>query len=67
MNPNFITTLAWIFGTLSTMLICLRLYTKSTYNERDAYFDAIKGVRREFPIMVPLIVAIVCWTWVLTT
>lgn len=66
MNPTFITTLAWIFGFLSTLVVVLRIWGYLSYTETDQYFDMLKGVRKEFPLMIPIIIAIICWVWIFT-
>lgn len=62
---SYLTTLAWIFGSLSTILIILRLLAFFTYSELDKLQDALRGGERTFPIFWPAVVSIVCWTWVL--
>ena len=61
---KFITVLAWIFGTLSGLLVVVaRIIGFMTYTEIDKTVDALKGYRREFPVTTPGIIFIVCVAW----
>jgi hypothetical protein len=66
MSETFVGTLAFIFGILSTLLVIGRICAWSFYDETEEMRDRIRGVRAEFPVMYPSIVAIICWTWVFT-
>jgi hypothetical protein len=44
----------------------LRLLAKYLYDEKDRLLDALNGKIAVFPITKPLIVAVICWTWILT-
>ena len=60
---KFITVLAYIFGSLAGLLVVARVTAFMCYSEFDKTVDAIKGFRREFPIMTPGIICIVCVAW----
>jgi hypothetical protein len=63
----FITILAWVVGSISTILLLMRLYLKLTYTELDATIDAVlKNKVYSWPLTRPFMLAVVCWTWVLT-
>ncbi len=66
MNTQFVTLLAWVFGIGATILVIGRVYWAATYSELDRRLDLMQGVRVTWPIMKPLVVAIVCWAWILT-
>lgn len=62
---KFFTLLAWIFGILSTGLFVIRIIAALTFSETDKMIDDYNGVSRSFPVLVPVIIMIVCWCWVL--
>ena len=65
---EFVTALAWIFGVLSTALLILRVVGLITYTGSVLELrDNLNGVERVFPLSVPTVTAIICWTWVLTS
>ena len=61
---NFITTLAWIFGIGSTVLIVLRIICAACYSDLEKLQDQLRGIKKTYPIGKPLMVAIVCWGWI---
>jgi hypothetical protein len=66
MSETFVGTLAFIFGILSSRLVVMRFLTWVTYTDKEKIHDRMNGVKAEFPLMGPTIVAIICWTWVFT-
>lgn len=64
---KFVTILAWIFGCTSTAFVLLRVIGYFTYTELDKLKDAMNGQVAKFPIIKPLILAIVCWAWIAST
>ena len=63
---NFLTALAWIFGVMSVFLIVLRIIGSITYSELDKLCDKLEGKIVTFPLLTPTVVAIICFTWILT-
>lgn len=63
---KFITILACVFGTLSFIFMSLRIIGYLTYTELDETLDKLKGFKREFPIVYPGIVFIICFCWIIT-
>lgn len=63
---NFLNFIALVFGILASLLFIVRVLGAATYNDRDEISDRIRGIRRTFPLTVPLLVLIVCWTWYIT-
>lgn len=63
---NFITVLAWIFGVLATLSIVIRVAARSIYSDLDRSLDALRGVRKTFPIIKPIILAAICWAWIIS-
>ena len=55
---KFITMLAWIFGSLSGLLVLARIIGFMSYTEIDKAVDALKGYRWEFPVTTPGIIFI---------
>ena len=66
MNTQFVTMLAWIFGIASSFLLLARIIGAATYDEIDEMHDALRGIRRTFPVLYPAVTAIICWTWIIT-
>lgn len=60
---KFITTLAWIFGISSFILLLARIIGAITYSEHDRAMDALKGVVATFPLHWPFIITVICWVW----
>jgi hypothetical protein len=63
---SFYLALAWIFGVMSILLIVLRLIAFTCYSELDKLQDALDGRKATFPIITPSIIAIICFTYILT-
>jgi hypothetical protein len=63
---TFITIIAWVLGLGSTALLSLRLYGAVTYTQFERDMDTLRGVRTVFPMLKPFIVALLCWSWILT-
>ena len=62
---TFINALAWIFGTMSLLLLVARLLALIGYSERDRLLDRMRGEEYTFPLTTPGIVVIVCGAWLL--
>jgi len=62
---NYITILAWIFGSLSTALTIIRILGWLMYSDLERTLDQLQGYTIKFPIVVPGTIAILCWVWVL--
>ena len=60
---KFITVLAWIFGSLSGLLVVARIIGFLSYSEYDKTVDAINGFTRTFPVVTPGIICIICVAW----
>lgn len=60
---NFITNLAIVFATLSGLLIISRIYGAIKYTEEEELYDAIQGYKKEYPIVLPIIIFMVCLIW----
>jgi len=63
---TFITIIAWVLGIGSTLLMGLRMRGYLTYSDREQLLDAARGIQRTFPLTVPSIIALICWSWILT-
>ena len=59
----FLNYLALIFGILASGLLILRILGALTYTDINKLVDQMKGIRRTFPLAIPLVVSIVCWLW----
>lgn len=63
----FITILAWVIGSLSTVLGLLKLYWLMTYTDLEKSIDlALRGGQYDHKPMKPLLLALICWTWIIT-
>lgn len=60
----FLFFLACVFGSLASLLFILRVIARLTYNDRDRALDRLRGFRREFPLLWPFVISVVCWGWV---
>jgi len=64
---SFIDILAWFFGCLSVLIVIIQLINRWTYrSSMNKIIDNMQGMTGTFPIMKYLIVAVVCWAWVLS-
>jgi hypothetical protein len=63
---TFLTIIAWVFGVLSSLLLLLKVLTAAMYSEQERRLDACRGRKRVFPIMKPLVLAVICWAWILS-
>ena len=63
---QFVTILAYIFGSLSSLLLAGRILGWMAYDERDKLRDRLKGFQIRFPIKWPFVISVVCWTWIFT-
>jgi|APFre7841882654_1041346.scaffolds.fasta_scaffold54490_5 hypothetical protein len=63
---TFITTLAWIFGILSTLLVIFKVFCTATYSDLDQLKDQINGIKRSWPIKTPGIISIISWAWIIS-
>lgn len=70
---EFINGVAWVFGTLSFLLLILRIiawawyHSESTVASLRRLDDSFRGIDRTFPITIPGIVFLVCLIWLLST
>jgi len=60
---EFITILAWVFGVISSLVLVLRIYLFYDYDEIAEFRDAMKGMKRTFPITIPASISIICLAW----
>ena len=63
---KFVTVLAWIFGTLSGLLVIGRIAGAMSYSNLERQLDLIRGRVVTFPVMKPGILFIVCVAWLLS-
>ena len=63
---DFITTLAWVFGILATILTIARIHGFWSYSEFQKMQDELEGIRRNFPIIKSGTIMIVCWAWIIS-
>ena len=63
---TFITTLAYIFGTVATFLIFTGFLGKYLCSERDKMLDNLRGFEKHYPVFWPIVISTVCWVWVYT-
>jgi len=62
---QYATALSWVFGILSLIWIILALLASWSYSELDRLRDRMQGLEQTFPIIKPVIISIICWTWIL--
>jgi hypothetical protein len=63
----FITILAWIAGSISTVWYFMSLYHTNNYTDLEKALDQIRlGGTYTFPLLKPFIIAVMSWTWILT-
>lgn len=62
---KFVTVLAWIFGTLSGLLVVARIAGAMSYSSLERQLDLIRGRVVTFPVMTPGIIFIICIAWLL--
>lgn len=63
---KFVTVLAWIFGVGSSLLLVLSAWLTVSYeNSMEKNLDAIRGYQKSYPLFWPLMIAIVCWAWII--
>lgn len=63
---KFITTLAWVFGSLSSLLLILRIVGFFAYSDIEKLCDNIQGKEKTFPVIFPGMIAIICWIWIIS-
>ena len=63
---SFSIILAWIFGIISTLWAALLIFAHMSYSEFDKLRDNIRGYERVYNFRPYVIVAIVCWAWILS-
>lgn len=65
---KFATILAYIFGTIFTVLTLLRILGYFQYKRDHAsqLYDRIRGLRRSYPIAIPGCISIICWAWIIS-
>jgi len=62
----FLTVLAWIFGILSTVIFLGAVYLNVTYiGSLQESLDALRGKTRTYRAGVWLLIAIICWTFII--
>lgn len=62
---KYFTVLAWIFGIGATGFMFLRILGGMLYSEVDKVIDNLNGFEKRFPITWPLIISIICWSWII--
>jgi hypothetical protein len=62
----FIDILSWVIAVLSTGFVVLRIIAYYTYSELEKIRDQLNGVRATFSIINGSIIAIICWSWIIT-
>jgi hypothetical protein len=63
---DFITTLAWFFGILSTLFTILRIVGFMMYSDLDKIYDKMRGVKTTYSVRIPGLIAILCWSWIIS-
>jgi len=69
---DFITVLAWIFGCGSTLLFTIRLwgwitvFNGLTENQLILVRMRMQENNRNMGLLMPLVIAIISWIWVIT-
>ncbi|OGY44447.1 MAG: hypothetical protein A2729_02170 [Candidatus Buchananbacteria bacterium RIFCSPHIGHO2_01_FULL_39_14] len=64
----FLTVLAWIFGTLATIITLHRMYRTAKWGAKYGHLmtEHQKDIAgRHFAFGLPLIIAIVCWAFII--
>lgn len=63
----FLTIIAWVIGTLSTLYGGLLLFWGLKYpGSLEEAIDKINGYTKVFRPMRPLVVALICWAFIIT-
>ncbi len=65
---HFTTLMSLWFGIAAVAWIILNLvgwfnYNHTTWGKIEQVRDSLRGQRYTYPIVKPVIIAIVCWTW----
>lgn len=64
---SFITVLAWFMLIFSGLTFSLRILGSMQYTELHQSLDAIKGVKRTFPIVGPGLLFLVSLSWIIAS
>jgi hypothetical protein len=63
----FLTIIAWVIGILSTLYGGLLLFWGLNYpGSLEETFDKMKGYTKTFNPKRPLLVALICWAFIIT-
>lgn len=63
----FLTIIAWVIGTLSTLYSGLLIFWGLTYpGSLEEIIDKTKGYTKVFRPMKFLIIALICWAFIIT-
>ncbi len=63
---NFIDILAWVMAIISTGFVAARIIVSCSYSKIEKLRDKMNGIRASFPIYREGIIAIICWSWIIT-
>lgn len=62
----FLKIITWIVAPASTIFLAMCIYGNLKYpGSVDELYDKLKGVQRTYPIKKWLILAIVCWAFII--
>jgi len=59
----FINLIAWIGAISASLFTMLRITGFFLYNESDRFADKVKGQVVQFPIIIPISIALISWAW----
>ena len=64
---TFLNIIAWVIGVFSTLYSVLIIYWGITYpGSLEEIFDKLTGVKRTFNPTNSLIIALICWAFIIT-
>jgi len=61
---KFLTIVAYVLGSASTLVLLVKIFQALTYTELERIRDELCGLRRTFPAIKPFIVALLCWAFI---
>lgn len=62
---QFILVVVVMIACLSTLLLLARVAGALTYSKIERHLDAIRGVRRSFPIFWPFVISFITWAYII--